>query len=39
MIFRHYRELATPEQAHTWFAIAPESASNVVPITAVKAKR
>ncbi|HMF45137.1 MAG TPA: tyrosine-type recombinase/integrase [Candidatus Udaeobacter sp.] len=32
MIFRHYRELATPEQARTWFAIAPQTASNVVPI-------
>ena len=31
MIFRHYRELATPEQARTWFAIAPEAAPNVVP--------
>jgi integrase len=38
MIFRHYRELATPEQARTWFAITPEAAPNVVPITAVKAK-
>ncbi len=33
MIFRHYRELATPEQARTWFAIAPEAAPNVVPIS------
>jgi hypothetical protein len=32
MIFRHYRELATPEQAKTWFAIAPKTAANVVPI-------
>lgn len=32
IIFRHYRELATPEQAHTWFAIAPEKAPNVVPM-------
>ncbi|MEO7168398.1 MAG: hypothetical protein ABI016_15370 [Chthoniobacterales bacterium] len=32
MIFRHYRELATPEQARTWFAIAPEVAANVVPM-------
>ena len=39
MIFRHYRELATPQQAKTWFAIAPEAAPNVVPISAVKAKR
>ena len=39
IIFRHYRELATPEQARTWFTIVPEAAPNVVPITAVKAKR
>ena len=32
MIFRHYRELATPEQARTWFAIAPETEANVVPM-------
>jgi integrase len=30
MIFRHYRELATPEQARTWFEIKPESPANVV---------
>jgi len=39
MIFRYYRELATPEQARTWFAIAPETAANVVPIKLVGAKR
>jgi integrase len=39
MIFRHYRELATPEQARTWFAIAPEATPNVVPISAVFRKR
>jgi integrase len=39
MIFRHYRELATPQQATTWFAIAPEAAPNVVPISALKANR
>jgi integrase len=32
MIFRHYRELATPEQAQTWFSIGPASAPNVVPL-------
>jgi integrase len=32
MIFRHYRELATPEQAQTWFSIAPTSVPNVVPL-------
>jgi integrase len=39
MIFRHYRELATPEQARTWFAIAPEAAPNVVPIAVAGRKR
>jgi integrase len=39
MIFRHYRELATPEQAATWFAIVPQAASNVVPIGLGSAKR
>jgi integrase len=34
MIFRHYRELATPEQARSWFTIAPEAGTNVVPLTA-----
>jgi integrase len=39
MIFRHYRELATPEQAKTWFAVAPERAANVVPIKLARANR
>jgi integrase len=39
MIFRHYRELATPEQGRTWFAIVPEAAPNVVPISALGVKR
>jgi hypothetical protein len=39
MIFRHYRELATPQQARTWFAITPEQAPNVVPISALSRKR
>jgi integrase len=39
VIFRHYRELATPEQAQTWFAIAPQTAANVVPIIAAKDRR
>jgi integrase len=33
MIFRHYRELATPEQARTWFSITPAQPQNVVAIT------
>jgi integrase len=36
MIFRHYRELATPEQARSWFGIAPDIAENVVPMSAAK---
>jgi len=32
MIHKHYRELATPEQAKTWFNIAPKMAGNVVPM-------
>ena len=39
MIFRHYRELATPEQAATWFAIAPQAAPNVVPMRLAHTKR
>src|SRR5215831_9157446 len=30
MIFRHYRELATPEQARTWFSIRPTQTRNVI---------
>jgi len=39
MIFRHYRELATLEQARAWFAIAPETAANVVSIAAARCRR
>jgi integrase len=31
MIFRHYRELATPEQAKTWFSITPEVGGRSFP--------
>ena len=34
MIFRHYRELATPDQARTWFSIAPATSNNVIAISA-----
>jgi hypothetical protein len=34
MIFRHYRELATPEQARTWFSIAPAASNKVIAISA-----
>ena len=33
MIFRHYRELATPEQARTWFSIAPATSNKVIAIS------
>jgi integrase len=36
MIFRHYRDLATPEQARTWFSISPAKAQNVVTMTGKK---
>jgi hypothetical protein len=39
MIFRHYRELATPDQAQTWFAIVPQAVPNVVPMTVARSKR
>ena len=32
MIFRHYRELATPDQARTWFSIAPDASDKVIAI-------
>lgn len=34
MIFRHYRELATPDQARTWFSIAPAVSNKVIAISA-----
>jgi integrase len=37
IIFRHYRELATPEQAKTWFSITPQTAPNVLPLRAAPA--
>ena len=36
MIFRHYRELATPEQARTWFSIAPAVSEKVIAISAAR---
>ncbi|CAN5237555.1 hypothetical protein BH20VER2_BH20VER2_12450 [soil metagenome] len=32
MIFKHYRELATPDDAKSWFAIQPNEAANIVPM-------
>jgi integrase len=37
MIFRCYRELATPEQARSWFSILPEVPTNVLPMQKQKA--
>ncbi len=36
MIFRHYRELATPEQGKAWFAIAPIGSSKIIPLRVIK---
>jgi integrase len=30
MIHKHYRELATPEQARNWFRIVPSAAKNII---------
>jgi len=32
MVFKHYRELVTEDEAKAWFAIAPARATNVVPL-------
>ncbi len=32
MLFQHYRELATPEDAATWFGIKPDAPVNVIPM-------
>jgi integrase len=34
MIFRHYRELVTPEQARTWFSITPAVSNKIIAISA-----
>jgi integrase len=36
MIFGHYRELVTADDAKTWFAIAPKTPANVVQFAAAK---
>jgi integrase len=36
MIFAHYRELVTADDATAWFAIAPETPANVLPIAATR---
>ena len=37
MIFSHYRELVTADEAQTWFAIAPDAPANVVSLSQPKA--
>jgi integrase len=37
MIFGHYRELVTADDAKTWFAVAPEQPANVVNLPKAKA--
>jgi len=37
MIFKHYRELVTPDEAKTWFGIVPEQSGNIVPLGAAEA--
>ena len=32
MIFRHYRELVTKEEAQTWFSIMPKATVDIVPM-------
>jgi integrase len=34
VIFQHYRELVSPEEAVEWFGVKPTTASNVVPMPA-----
>jgi integrase len=34
MIFGHYRELVTPEQAKGWFALFPTVEANIIPMAA-----
>ena len=37
MIFGHYRELVTADEAKTWFAISPEPPTNIVSLPEAKA--
>jgi integrase len=36
VIFRHYRELATPVQAGTWFSIKPAASEKMIAISAAR---
>lgn len=33
MIFKHYREIVTPDEAAAWFGIRPKATGNVIPFT------
>lgn len=35
MIFQHYRELCTPTEARTWFALTPDKADHVIRMEAI----
>lgn len=37
MIFRHYRELVTPQDAAAWWSISPKQAENIVPMSRQRA--
>ena len=32
MIFKHYRELVTPEQAQAWFSVLPKTAGTIIAV-------
>ena len=34
MVFRHYRELVTEDEANAWFSVGPVEESNVLPMPA-----
>jgi len=36
MIFQHYRELCTPAEGQTWFALSPDEAANVIAMKAAR---
>ncbi len=39
MVFKHYRELVTEEEAKQWFAVAPESKDGIIPMPAAAANQ
>lgn len=38
VVHRHYRELVKPADAERWFAVKPEAATNVLPLTPAQAR-